>query len=285
VIVPEGLIIVFARAPVPGRAKTRLIPLLGPDGAAALQESMTRHGLAVGLKAGLGPVELWTADHPNHPFFRRCRRELGIGVHRQPEGDLGQRMAVAFEEALRRAPWALLTGTDCPCLKEADLQRAAEALVQGKEAVLAPAEDGGYVLLGLRRFNRALFEGIAWGSAQVLEETRSRLRALGWGWHEIRTCWDVDRPEDVGRLRREGFFGLPVAQPEPVKPLNEAPEHGFFIERDDCRDESIGNSCEGPKECGCRFSGPALEPLPTVRPDPPLLGNSKVESLDPGRKR
>jgi uncharacterized protein len=207
VIVPEGLVIVFARAPVPGRAKTRLIPLLGPDGAAALQKSMTSHGLAVGLKAGLGPVELWTADHPGHPFFRHFRREHGIEIHGQPEGDLGLRMAAAFEEALRRAPWALLMGTDCPCLNEADLREAAEALVQGKEAVLAPAEDGGYVLLGLRHFSRALFEGIAWGGDEVLEETRSRLRALGWGWHEIRTCWDVDRPEDVCRLRREGFLG------------------------------------------------------------------------------
>ena len=206
VIVPEGLILVFARAPVPGRVKTRLIPLLGPDGAAALQESMTSHGLAVGLKAGLGPVELWAADLPDHPFFLRCRREHGIGIHGQLEGDLGLRMAAAFEEALRRAPWALLMGTDCPCLNEADLREAAEALVQGKEAVLAPAEDGGYVLLGLRRFERFLFEGIAWGSADVLEETRSRLRGLGWKWHEIRTCWDVDRSEDVGRLRREGFF-------------------------------------------------------------------------------
>jgi rSAM/selenodomain-associated transferase 1 len=206
VIVPEGLIIVFARAPIPGRVKTRLIPLLGPEGAAALQESMTSHGLAVGLKAGLGPVELWTSDHPDHPFFRRCHREHGIGIYGQPEGDLGLRMAAAFEEALARTPWALLMGTDCPCLNEADLREAAEALVQGKEAVLAPAEDGGYVLLGLRRFDRAIFEGIAWGTADVLEETRSRLRALGWMWHETRTCWDVDLPEDVARLRREGLL-------------------------------------------------------------------------------
>ena len=104
--------------------------------------------------------------------------------------------------ALRRNPCAVLIGSDCPSLKPADLRAAARALHAGADAVLSPAEDGGYALIGVRRAARGLFTGIEWGSAQVLAQTRRRLRRLRWQWTELRTLWDVDRPEDVARLRR-----------------------------------------------------------------------------------
>jgi uncharacterized protein len=108
----------------------------------------------------------------------------------------------AFRRVLRRHPYAVLIGSDCPALRPADLRAAARALREGADAVLAPAEDGGYPLIGLRRVSRRLFDGIAWGGPQVLAQTRRRLKALGWRWKELRTLWDVDRPEDVARLRR-----------------------------------------------------------------------------------
>ena len=108
----------------------------------------------------------------------------------------------AFKRALRSNPYVVLIGSDCPALTPADLRAAARALKAGADAVLSPAEDGGYALIGLRRVSRRLFAGVDWGGPQVLAQTRGRLKALHWRWQELRTLWDVDRPEDVARLRR-----------------------------------------------------------------------------------
>ena len=108
----------------------------------------------------------------------------------------------AFERTLRSHPYAVLIGSDCPALSRADLRAAARALRAGADAVLSPAADGGYALIGLRRVSRRLFDGIPWGGPQVMEQTRRRLKALRWRWRELRTLWDVDRPEDVARLRK-----------------------------------------------------------------------------------
>jgi len=112
----------------------------------------------------------------------------------------------AFKRVLRRHQYAVLIGSDCPALRPSDLRAAARALRDGADAVLVPAEDGGYPLLGLRRVSRQLFDGIPWGRATVLDRTRARLRRLGWRWKELRTLWDVDRPEDVARLRKAGLL-------------------------------------------------------------------------------
>jgi hypothetical protein len=119
-----------------------------------------------------------------------------VSLHLQQGDDLGERMA----RALSRAMPAIVMGSDCPSLTPADLREAAAALDWGVDAVLGPARDGGYVLLGLRRIDASLFEGITWGTDTVLQETRSRLRSLGWRWHELPTRFDIDRPEDLRLL-------------------------------------------------------------------------------------
>jgi len=118
----------------------------------------------------------------------------------------------AFKRALQRHRYAVLIGTDCPALRPADLRAAGRALRAGADAVLAPAEDGGYPLIGLRRVSRRLFDGIPWGGPLVLAQTRRRLEALRWRWQELRTLWDVDRPEDVARLRRSRLL-VPRSRP------------------------------------------------------------------------
>jgi hypothetical protein len=105
--------------------------------------------------------------------------------------------------ALRARRAAVLIGSDCPALRPSDLRRAARLLAGGADAVLAPAEDGGYALIGLRRVRDELFSGVRWGTEDVMRQTRERLARLGWRWRELRTVWDVDRPEDYRRLRRE----------------------------------------------------------------------------------
>lgn len=217
----ESLVIVFARAPVPGRVKTRLVPLLGRVGAARLHEQMVEKAVRTAVAARCDAVELHCAPAVAHAFFRGLRRRFGLRLRAQGRGDLGQRMHRAFARALRRHAFVVLVGSDCPALRPSDLRAALRALRKGADAVVSPAEDGGYALLGLRRACPELFEGVAWGSRRVLGQTRSRLAQLGWRWRELRTLWDVDRPADVLRLRRSAPLAplaarLPAATGRPI---------------------------------------------------------------------
>lgn len=115
-------------------------------------------------------------------------------------------MQRAFTRVLKEHASAILIGSDCPAMSASDLRAAARALRSGNQAVIAPAEDGGYVLIGLRRKSRRLFAGVQWGGARVFEQTRRRLAHLRWRWKKLRTLWDVDRPEDVVRMRKEGLL-------------------------------------------------------------------------------
>jgi len=194
---------VFAKAPRPGRVKTRLIPALGETGAAQLQQQLIERTLRTAAAAGLGGVELWCAPGPDEPYFSDCAKRPELSVRAQGEGDLGQRMARALESALAEGSPGLLIGCDCPALTPAYLREAADALAGGDDAVFGPAEDGGYVLVGVARSPAAeLFEAIIWGGSTVMQETRARLARGNWRWRELATLWDVDRPEDLVRLRR-----------------------------------------------------------------------------------
>jgi len=201
---PRATVLVFARAPQPGRAKSRLVPRLGASGAARLQARLTRRALRTAREARCGPLELHGAPRRHGVLVREARR-VGAALHAQRGADLGARMLHALRAALCRHGAAILIGTDCPVLRAADLRRAARALAAGYDAVFAPAEDGGYALIGVRRVSQHLFERITWGGAQVFSQTRARLEALGWRWKALRTVWDVDRPQDLDRLRRENL--------------------------------------------------------------------------------
>ena len=183
------MIIVFAKAPVPGLAKTRLIPRLGAWGAARLQARLTAAAVRTAHDARCGPVELHVTAR--HASFKG-------DVHLQRGTDLGERMRRAFSAALRRHRPVILIGADCPALRTADLRRAHRLLRGACDVVLAPAEDGGYALIGLKRVLPRAFEGIPWGEAGVYAATTARL--AGHRWRALRTVWDVDRPEDLDRL-------------------------------------------------------------------------------------
>ena len=194
---------VFAKAPAPGRVKTRLIPALGANGAAQLQRQLIARTLRTAIAAGLGTPELWCAPDPHAPFFAACAKEQDVSLRAQGDGDLGARMARALESALALGASGLLIGCDCPVLTPEYLRTAAAALAAGDDAVFGPAEDGGYVLIGVaRRPAAGLFEDIAWGTATVMQETRRWLARGNWRWRELAPLWDVDRPEDLPRVRR-----------------------------------------------------------------------------------
>jgi len=200
-------VIVFARAPVPGATKTRLIPALGADGAAELHRRLVERMLLEAVAADMGPVELCCTPDMNHPFFADCARRFGVLLRTQVGAELGTRMSAAFERALADARTALLVGSDIPSLGAQHLLRARAAL-QDADAVFVPADDGGYVLIGLSRPQPLLFEGIQWGSGEVMAQSRGRAVEAGLRTAELDPIWDLDRPEDLARLTPELLAGL-----------------------------------------------------------------------------
>ncbi|MDH5324978.1 MAG: TIGR04282 family arsenosugar biosynthesis glycosyltransferase [Gammaproteobacteria bacterium] len=199
---PDTVVIVFAKAPQPGKVKTRLIPSFGARNAAQIHTALVEHTLSHLHRDCSIPVQLWCAPDSNHDFFKQCHLRWPVSLHRQQGQDLGQRMQHALSQALQHYPNAIIVGTDCPAMDAELVQHAARCLQQGCDAVLAPADDGGYVLLGVRQVHPALFQDIAWGTDSVLQSTEKRLIQLGWHWQRLTECWDVDRPEDVTRLWR-----------------------------------------------------------------------------------
>ena len=207
----ETAVIIFARAPSPGAVKTRLIPVLGAEGAAALHAQLVKRALETARAASFRRIALHGTPDINDPFFRSCAGHFGVALAAQAGGDLGTRMLAAFESVLATHPRALLLGSDCPALAASHLLQADRALREGADAVLVPCEDGGYALIGLRRVDARLFDGIAWGGENVMTETRTRLTGLGWRWRELETLWDIDRPEDHLRLVASGLLNSKFA--------------------------------------------------------------------------
>lgn len=196
-----GRIVVFAKAPRMGAVMTRMIPRLGAAGAAGLHAVLVRRALTVATASARYPVELWCAPSTDDSFFAQCARDFPVSLHTQQGEDLGQRMQQALDAALTRCEAAVLIGTDCPTLSTEHIEEAVRTLQAGEDAVVAPAEDGGYVLLGVRRTDPALFAGIEWGTAGVMAATRERLDVLGWRWRTLEELPDLDNPEDLDRLR------------------------------------------------------------------------------------
>ncbi len=192
-------IIIFAKAPQAGRAKTRLIPALGAEGAARLAQRMLQATLATAQAAAIGPLQLCLSPPPGDPAWAEFAWPTGVELCDQGEGDLGQRMARAVEAGVQLGLPVLLIGTDCPQLTPALLRQAAEALSH-HDSVLFPASDGGYVLLGLRHSHPRVFAEITWSSASVASSTRARLAELGWSLFEGPELDDIDCPEDLPKL-------------------------------------------------------------------------------------
>ncbi len=196
-------IILFAKAPIAGRVKTRLIPALGHEGAALLARRMLDHALNIAGAAAVGSLELCASPLPTHPDWQGISLPAGIETSDQGDGDLGVRMARAAQRGLAGGQNVLLIGADCPALGAQHLRAAAAALLDHEnpyDAVLLPAQDGGYLLLGLKTHAASLFEDMPWSTAQVAELTLQRMTALGWRVSVLEPLPDIDRPEDLIHL-------------------------------------------------------------------------------------
>lgn len=189
---------VMAKAPVPGRVNTRLEPALGRAGCARLARRLLARTLAVARDAGVGPVTLWAAGWRGHPALREAARRHGVELRAQRGRGLGERMEHVVRAGLAAGRFPILVGTDCPGLAAGDLRETAAALAEGWDAVLGPAGDGGYYLIGLRAPRPALFRNMDWGGDGVLEETGRRLRRLRLAAYRLGERADLDRPADLG---------------------------------------------------------------------------------------
>lgn len=192
-------IVIFAKAPIPGFCKTRLIGALGEEGAAALAAKMLCRTVEVAMQANIGPIELCVAPEPEHATLRALDVPPEVVWTRQAEGDLGARMMAAVLRTFARDENVLCIGTDCLALEVKHLKEAALALRQDP-VVIAPAHDGGYVLLGLSQFDTSIFQDMAWSTDQVFRETMHRIEHLGWHVTQLDTLRDIDEPEDLAFL-------------------------------------------------------------------------------------
>lgn len=192
-------LVVFAKAPEPGRVKTRLIPPLTPRRAVRLSAALLRDTLN---RVTTLPFTHYLACAPtvDDPFLMACARRYGAHPITQGSGNLGTRMQRVVRTLLGRHSSVLVIGTDSPTMPLDYVERA-RASLKTVDVVFGPSEDGGYYLVGQRCFDPRLYDGIPWGSGAVLETTlakldRSRVALLP-------PWYDVDRPADLDRLRRE----------------------------------------------------------------------------------
>jgi rSAM/selenodomain-associated transferase 1 len=192
-------IVVFAKAPRAGFVKTRLIPALGAEGAATLARALLNHTLDQALASG-ATVELCMSPAPSDPAWQGVALPQAVARSNQGDGDLGTRMNSAVERALalQQGP-VLVIGTDCPALTADHLREASRQLAQ-HDAVLLPASDGGYVLIGLQAPCASLFTDMAWSTPAVAFETLRRMERLGLSVWQGPVMHDIDEPGDLVHL-------------------------------------------------------------------------------------
>lgn len=196
---PHRTLIVFGREPRPGRVKTRLIPALGPEGAADLYARLLDHTLGVASELVSCRCKLWMDDIDSEGAAAQTAESLGFELHAQLGSDLGERMGHAFSAAFHQPGQVVLIGSDCPGYT-LDYLESAFAALQDHDAVIGPAADGGYVLLGLREMSERPFEDVPWSTESVLDTTRDRFIELDLRWHELPVQHDIDLPGDLNHL-------------------------------------------------------------------------------------
>lgn len=198
-------LLIFAKAPVAGRVKTRMQPFLTAEQAAQLHRQLVTHCLQqTTFDLASYAVELWVDDECD-PCWLPLQQQFDLPIFKQCGADLGACMAHALADALtNRADAAVIIGTDCPDIDGAYIRSAFDWLNAelACDVVLGPAEDGGYVLLGLKQFQPQLFVDISWGSEYVLTQTVFKIEGLGLTEQRLPTLMDIDRPEDLVLLQQ-----------------------------------------------------------------------------------
>lgn len=196
---PNTVIQIFCKAPIAGQVKTRLQPQLTAQQAAAVHEHLTHNTLALVTADAYCPVQLWCSPNQQHAFFSDLARQYPIELHTQCNGDLGQRMHAALSAGITEFGSALVIGCDCPSLTTENLMQALDALNRDNDAVIAPTEDSGYCLIGLKQAHREVFDALPWSTPELMTLTRARIQNLQLNCLELPLQWDVDTYVDYQR--------------------------------------------------------------------------------------
>lgn len=204
----------LCKAPIPGFVKTRLGAVIGPDAAAQLQSDLIQRALKTLLKANVGPLTVWCSPGIDHPYFRDLAQKFQIDLQPQPAGDLGRRMELIATYGLATSDAVVLVGNDCPIMT-ADYVRASLTALDSADVVFGPAEDGGYVLVGLKKMPHQLFTAMPWGTETVLHTSLTRLETLLFNYRLLPTLWDIDTVGDFRRwqsycLSTESHYWNPI---------------------------------------------------------------------------
>lgn len=202
---PNGGILQFAKAPVVGKVKTRLIKNIGAEAACQLHKELMSATSKMISESAIAPFELWVAGTKSEDFMKEGSQQFDGQCFTQRGANLGERMSFALKSALYRWNYAVIVGSDCPAMDDKYLVNALTQLEQGAELVVGPAEDGGYVLIGAREHFPSLFEGISWGTERVMQQTREKALLLGIQLIELPTLWDVDNVGDLKRMSNPNY--------------------------------------------------------------------------------
>ena len=198
-------IAIFCRPVVAGHVKTRLIPTYAAVGAARIYAQLAERTLQTVVESG-ATASLWVAGDTQHASVIDWAQRFSLPVHPQCDGDLGERMLNCLVTLAEKHARVLLVGTDCPVFTADDFDAAAAALSTSCHWVFAPAEDGGYVLVGSNAPSAEPFANIAWSTSEVMTQTRNALLANAMTWAETATLWDVDEVADVARAITAGLI-------------------------------------------------------------------------------
>lgn len=199
----KSALLVFTRTPIPGQTKTRLIPLLGAQGAAEFHQTVLQSTLVEANASDFETIAIWNATDNDHPFLKQCGLDYSCAMKIQQGNDLGERMHYAAEITLAGNAFVVLIGSDCPAITTAILNQSYQHLSNGKDAVLGPAKDGGYYLIGLKKTNSRIFQDITWGKGNVAERTRQNFTDMDLDYVELEELDDIDIPEDYQRFINE----------------------------------------------------------------------------------
>ena len=194
----QTLIIIFAKYPAQGMAKTRLQPALGVDGAVRMARQLLLHSIEQALATNF-TVELCVSPAPTDSCWQELNLPKSLLWSEQAEGDLGLRMLTASQNALENFERVVLIGTDCPDLTAKQMQNAALCLDE-HDSVMIPALDGGYVLIGFKQIDVRLFSDMTWSVSDVAAVTQQRIKALGWSLKLLEPLADIDEPSDLQYL-------------------------------------------------------------------------------------
>lgn len=195
----DSVVLLYAKAPIEGKVNTRLIADIGVQAATKLQHNLIHDRLSMLTSVELCDVRLLCAPDQQDECFVQCSKSYPVDLFNQSGDGLGERMFNGIKSALQDYKHCVVIGTDAPLLDVEKISDVLERLHTGKDVVIVPAEDGGYVLIAMQQAYEFLFDEINWGSAEVLQQTRNRLHENNILFEELASCWDIDRLEDYQR--------------------------------------------------------------------------------------